>query len=171
MKKPLSGKIAFITGSARGFGFVLASKLLEAGATVVVTARNEAALASALAALKGRGEVDGLLLDVRESKSVYEAAEKIVRKFGRMDIWVNNAGYSSAAGLMAEFDPREVLDMFLVNDLGAFHGTQAALKHMSPRRSGTIVNLYGFGSKLEPATPTGLYGTTKAWVASFTRSL
>ena len=61
--------------------------------------------------------------------------------------------------------------MFLSNDLGVMYGTQAAMQHFLPRKQGLLVNIYGNGSFLRPATPTALYGTTKAWLTSFTRSL
>jgi short-subunit dehydrogenase len=72
---------------------------------------------------------------------------------------------------MIDFDPAEALDMFRANDLGTFHGTQAALKYMLPRRAGMLVNIYGAGSFLNPSSPTGLYAATKAWITSFTRTL
>jgi len=61
--------------------------------------------------------------------------------------------------------------MFLANDLGVLYCVQAVLPHMRARKSGTIVNMYGHGSILRSTSPTGLYGTTKAWLTSFTRSL
>ena len=61
--------------------------------------------------------------------------------------------------------------MFLANDMGTLYGTQAALYFMLPRQQGTLVNLYGAGSFLRPTSPTGLYGATKAWITSFTRTL
>jgi short-subunit dehydrogenase len=94
-----------------------------------------------------------------------------VQAFGKMDIWINNAGYSSAAGLMLETPPAQAIDMFLANNMGTLYGAQAALHFMSQRREGTLVNMYGNGSFLRPASPTGLYGATKAWLTSFTRSL
>lgn len=65
----------------------------------------------------------------------------------------------------------QAIDMFLANDLGTLYGSQAALHFMLERKEGTLVNLYGNGSFLRPASPTGLYGATKAWLTSFTRSL
>jgi short-subunit dehydrogenase len=73
--------------------------------------------------------------------------------------------------MMLDMDPQDALDMFLSNDLGLFYCTQAVMQHMLPRKQGLLVNIYGNGSFLRPATPTGLYGATKAWVTSFTRSL
>ncbi|HEY6073657.1 MAG TPA: SDR family oxidoreductase, partial [Anaerolineales bacterium] len=79
--------------------------------------------------------------------------------------------YSNAAGLMMDMDPQEALEMFLSNDLGVLRCTQAILHYMLPRQQGLLVNIYGNGSFLRPASPTGLYGATKAWLTSFTRSL
>ena len=61
--------------------------------------------------------------------------------------------------------------MFMSNDLGVLYCTQAIMRYMLPRKQGMMVNIYGNGSFLRPASPTGLYGTTKAWITSFTRTL
>jgi short-subunit dehydrogenase len=102
---------------------------------------------------------------------VYALARFAVQSFGQIDIWINNAGNSSAAGLMLETPPAQAIDMFLANDMGTLYGAQAALHFMKQHREGTLVNVYGNGSFLRPASPTGLYGATKAWITSFTRSL
>jgi short-subunit dehydrogenase len=73
--------------------------------------------------------------------------------------------------MMLEMDPQDALEMFLSNDLGVLQCTQAILHYMLPRKQGLLVNIYGNGSFLRPASPTGLYGATKAWVTSFTRTL
>jgi NAD(P)-dependent dehydrogenase (short-subunit alcohol dehydrogenase family) len=84
---------------------------------------------------------------------------------------VNNAGYAAGAGMLLDMPPAQAIDMFLANDMGTLYGAQAALHFMLPRKHGTLVNIYGNGSFLRPATPTALYGATKAWLTSFTRSL
>jgi NAD(P)-dependent dehydrogenase (short-subunit alcohol dehydrogenase family) len=115
--------------------------------------------------------VSGFVLDVRNEEQIYILVEDVVREFGRIDIWINNAGYSNAAGMMLDMDPQDALDMFLSNDLGVLKCTQAIMRYMLPRKQGLLVNIYGNGSFLRPASPTGLYGATKAWVTSFTRTL
>lgn len=171
MANSLTNKIVVITGSTRGFGYAIAEAMLKAGATVVISGRSQAALTNALGALEASGTVRGQRCDVREAEQVYALARFAVQAFGGIDIWINNAGYSSAAGLMVETPPEQAIDMFLANDMGTLYGSQAALHFMTQRRAGTLVNIYGNGSFLRPASPTGLYGATKAWVASFTRSL
>ncbi|MDW8278278.1 MAG: SDR family oxidoreductase [Anaerolineales bacterium] len=167
----LKNRIIVITGSTRGLGFATAKACLAAGATVVLTGRNPQAVEQALTELHSPDRTAGFLVDVRDEAQVHRLAHQTIERFGRFDIWINNAGYSSAAGMILDMNPREALDMFLANDLGALYGTQAAMSHFLPRQTGTLVNIYGNGSFLRPATPVALYGATKAWLTSFTRSL
>jgi glucose 1-dehydrogenase len=167
----IKDKVVVVTGSSRGFGFAIAESLLEAGATVAVTGRSQGVVQSTLTSLQPKGRVSGYVLDVRSEEQVYKLVEDVVAEFGRIDIWVNNAGYSNAAGMMLDMDPQDALDMFMSNDLGVLQCTQAIMRYMLPRKEGLLVNIYGNGSFLRPASPTGLYGATKAWITSFTRTL
>ncbi len=169
--RTLKNKVVVITGSTRGYGYAIAESMLEAGATVVVTGRSQQAVDRALDSLQPKGRVSRFVVDVRNEKQVYKLVEDVIQEFGRIDIWINNAGYSNAAGMMLDMNPRDALDMFLSNDLGILHCTQAIMHYMLPRKQGLLVNIYGNGSFLRPASPTGLYGATKAWMTSFTRSL
>jgi NAD(P)-dependent dehydrogenase (short-subunit alcohol dehydrogenase family) len=171
MEKLLKDKVVVITGATRGFGYAIAEAMLKAGAIVVISGRSEETLGKAIATLSGFGLVKGQICDVKEERQVYELARFAVQSFGQIDVWINNAGYSSAAGLILETPPAQAIDMFLANDMGTLYGAQAALYFMKQRREGTLVNVYGNGSFLRPASPTGLYGATKAWITSFTRSL
>ena len=167
----LKDKVVVVTGSTRGFGLAIARAFVEAGAKVVITGRSQEAVERSLNGMQAGERAAGFVLDVREEAQVHGLAKNAIEKFGHFDIWINNAGYSSAAGMLLDMDPREALDMFLTNDMGAMYGAQAAMKHFLPRKQGLLVNIYGNGSFLRPATPTALYGTTKAWLTSFTRSL
>jgi glucose 1-dehydrogenase len=154
----MKDRIVVITGSTRGFGYAIAKAMAGAGATVVISGRSERALKRAAETLGKLGQVLALRCDVREERQVYALARRVVREFGRIDVWVNNAGYSAVAGMMVDIQPKEALDMFLANDLGTLYGTRAALHFMMQRRSGTLVNVYGAGSFLRPASPTGPTG-------------
>lgn len=167
----LQNKIAVITGSTRGFGYALAAELLKAGVKVVVSGRTQPAVDKAAEELRKLGVLEGLTCDVSVPEQVYALARFAAEKFGGLDIWVNNAGYTTAAGGIIDFPPEEALTTLETNCLGTLNGTQAALAVMLPRRQGTLVNLYGRGSDLKPASPSGLYGATKAWITSFTRTL
>ena len=167
----MKDQIVVITGSTRGFGYAIAVAMLRAGAKVVVSGRSQAGLQKAIEELQGLGQVTGFTCDVREEKQVYALARRVVEQFGRIDVWINNAGYAASAGRIVDTPPQQAVDMFLSNDMGTLYGSRAALHFMEETGQGTLVNIYGNGSFLRPASPTALYGATKAWIASFTRSL
>jgi NAD(P)-dependent dehydrogenase (short-subunit alcohol dehydrogenase family) len=167
----IKDKVVVVTGSTRGFGFAIAESMLEAGAVVAITGRSQKAVEGALTSLQPKGRVSGYVVDVRNEEQVYKLVDDVLAEFGRIDVWVNNAGYSNAAGWMLDMNPQDALDMFMSNNLGVLQCTQAIMRYMLPRKEGMLVNIYGQGSFLRPASPTGLYGTTKAWLTSFTRTL
>jgi len=167
----IKDKVVVITGSTRGFGFAIAESMLEACATVAITGRSQSVVDSTLTKLQPKGRVSGFVVDVRSEEQVYKLVDDVLAEFGRIDVWVNNAGYSNAAGMMLDMNPQDALDMFMSNDLGVLQCTQAVMSYMLPRKQGLLVNIYGNGSFLRPASPTGLYGATKAWITSFTRTL
>jgi len=167
----IKDKVVVITGSTRGYGYAIAESLLEAGATVAITGRSQKAVNNSLTSLQPKGRVSGFVMDVCEEEQIYKLVEDVLKEFGQIDIWINNAGYSNAAGMMLDMNPQDALDMFMSNDLGVMRCTQAILHYMLPRKQGMLVNIYGQGSFLKPASPTGLYGASKAWMTSFTRTL
>ncbi len=167
----LKNKVIVVTGSSRGFGYAIAESFLEAGSIVAITGRSRQAVDAALSSLQPKGRVSGFVMDVREEEQVYKLVDDVIKEFGRIDIWINNAGYSNAAGMMLDMNPQDALDIFLSNDLGVLQCTQAIMKYFMPHKQGMLVNIYGQGSFLRPASPTGLYGASKAWITSFTRTL
>ena len=164
-------KVVLVTGSTRGYGYAIAESMLEAGAQVAITGRSREAVDRALENLSPKGHVRGYVLDVREEEQIYKLVDDVVAELGRIDVWVNNAGYSNAAGMVLDMNPRDALDMFLSNDMGVMMCVQAVMRYFLPRKQGMLVNIYGNGSFLRPASPTGLYGASKAWMTSFTRTL
>src|SRR5512135_2841851 len=98
----MKNKIVVITGSTRGFGYAIAEAMLKAGATVIISGRSQDALEKALQSLRSLGNVKGMLCDVREEQQVYAMAQRVVEEHERIDVWVNNAGYSASAGMMLD---------------------------------------------------------------------
>ncbi len=157
-----------ITGSTRGFGRATAQVLHDRGGRVVVSGRRQEDVDRVVTEL---GEpAAGLACDVSDADQVYALSRFAVERNGRIDVWINNAGVSPLPGAVLDFPPETAEAVFRVNCLGTLHGTHAAMHHMRQQGSGTIVNLYGRGSDLRPASPSGLYGATKAWITSFTRT-
>jgi 3-hydroxybutyrate dehydrogenase len=140
---PLAGKHALVTGASRGIGAACARALLLRGARVTLAGRDLPALQAVqeeLGALAAAGEVAISVLDVRDEDLVHAGFADAVRRFGRIDILINNAGQAQAAPF-AKTDSALWQRMLDVNLTGAFHCTQAALPGMLEAGWGRIVNL------------------------------
>jgi NAD(P)-dependent dehydrogenase (short-subunit alcohol dehydrogenase family) len=104
----LEGKVAVITGSGRGLGLAIAQAYAREGAAVVLASRSSVALAEAAAALERQGaRVSWHATDVGDLEQVKALAEHAVKTFGKIDIWVNNAGYGGVYGPTAAIDPQD----------------------------------------------------------------
>jgi NAD(P)-dependent dehydrogenase (short-subunit alcohol dehydrogenase family) len=171
MLNKLDGKVVVVTGSTRGFGFAIAQELLQAGAKVVVSGRSQANVDRAVNELRMPGKVVGFACDVSKPEDVNRLASKAIQWGKQIDIWINNAGYAPQAGGIVDFPPEQAVQTVNTNCLGCYYGSQTALAVMQPTKGAVLVNIYGRGSDLKPASPSGLYGATKAWITSFTRTL
>jgi gluconate 5-dehydrogenase len=170
----LSGRTAIVTGGGKGIGRQMAAGLAEAGADIVVCARDAARCEEAAAELEQLGvHALGLGCDVRDSEQVQAVVGRTVADFGGVDILVNNAG--TVWGASPEEMPLEgwqkVVD---VNLTGVFLFSQAAGRVMIDRDGGVIVNIAsvaGFRSGPPAIMNTIAYNATKGGVISFTRDL
>ncbi len=169
----LQGRTAVVTGGYRGLGLAFARGLAEAGADVVIGARDEAASATAaqtLAEETGRTVV-GIRLDVADRSSAERAVATAVAATGRLDILVNNAGacFHRPALDVPEDEWRQVFD---TNVHGLWLMSQAAGRHFADQSSGTIVNIGSISAQIvnrpqwQPA-----YNASKAAVHQLTKSL
>lgn len=134
----LKNKIVVITGSGRGFGRVLAETFQKEGAQVVLSSNEPEILAAAAQELN----CPSIIADVTKEEDVQKLAAFAVEKFGRIDIWVNNAGIWVPHGPIEEIDFAVMKKMTDVNLFGLAYGSKAALIQMKkqPER-GTIVNI------------------------------
>jgi NAD(P)-dependent dehydrogenase (short-subunit alcohol dehydrogenase family) len=162
--------VAVVTGASRGLGRAVAVALAEAGAAVVVAARDRRALevTAGLVARAGPRAVT-IPTDVARYREVEALMDGAVQQLGRLDVVVNNAGVARVAPL-AELDPddwRHVLD---VNLTGVFHGCRAAAKHLIAQRAGKVINLASVLGAVGLAGYTA-YGASKGGVIALTRTL
>jgi hypothetical protein len=161
-----NAKVWFITGASRGLGLELARAALERGDAVVATARKPEAVEAAL------GKNERLLavgLDVNNEHQANTVATEAIRRFGRIDVLFNNAGYG-LLGAVEESSAKEVEDIFATNVFGLLNVTRAVLPHMRRERSGLIVNVSSIGGY--SAYPGwGVYGATKFAVEGLTEAL
>lgn len=166
----LNGKIAVITGAARGIGAATAMKFAVEGAKLVLVDLNMEEMNKVLGEIKQQGaEAIGIEVDVTERKEVAQLIETTINHYGRIDILVNNAGITQDAKLtkMTELEWDHVID---VNLKGVFNVAQEAAKVMIEQKSGVILNassvigIYGnFGQTNYAASKWGINGMTKSW--------
>jgi len=168
----LSGKVAIVTGSARGIGRAIALKLAEVGADVVVNDIAAAAdslesVATEIRALQR--QVLAVTADVSSKDDVNRLVDAAAKTFGHIDILVNNAGVTRDQLLMRMTD--EEWDTVLNIDLkSAFLCTRAVLRHMLRQRSGRIVSIASVVGIIGNAGQAN-YAAAKAGVIAFTRSV
>jgi NAD(P)-dependent dehydrogenase (short-subunit alcohol dehydrogenase family) len=161
-------QIWFITGSSRGLGWDLVSAALEAGDSVVATARRPEQLAPLVEQYGDR--VLPVALDVTDGAAAQAAIAAAVRHFGRIDVLVNNAGYANIAPI--ETAPEEDFRrQFETNFWGVYHVTKAALPVLKRQGSGIIVQFSSVGGRVGGNAGLGSYQAAKFAVDGFTRVL
>jgi 3-oxoacyl-[acyl-carrier protein] reductase len=167
--KTLEGRVAIVTGASRGIGRAVAASLSEAGATVLLGARDADKLAEVVAEIAARGgRARALCLDIARRESVEACFQAALEEHGRLDILVNNAGITRDT-LLLRMKPEQWDEVIATNLTGAFHCTQAALRPMLKARYGRIVNVTSVvglmgnaGQANYAASKAGLLGFTKA---------
>ncbi len=166
----LSGKVALITGAARGIGAACAGQLAAAGARVLINARSaDGAAAELLSELQqAGGQAELCLFDVADSAAINAAFEQIRSEHGRLDILVNNAGKRND-GLALRMNDEQWDDVLRVNLDGVFFCCRAALSLMR-QQGGSIVNIASVAAFAGSAGQVN-YSAAKAGVVGLTRSL
>ena len=165
----LQGKTAIVTGGGTGIGKGVARALAREGASVVIASRNAAVLEAAAAEIREEGgQVVAVGADVTDEAQVEALFAETDRRFGRLDLLVNNSGAFEFAPL-DEMTLDQWWRLLDVNMTGVFLCTRAALRRMKRQSGGRIVNV-GSISATKPRVGQAGYGATKAAVISLTRA-
>jgi NAD(P)-dependent dehydrogenase (short-subunit alcohol dehydrogenase family) len=168
--KEFRGRVAFVTGGARGIGYAIAQALLEQGMKVMIADVNEAALEAAKQSLAELGDVEAVVCDVADASAVVRASEEVIRRFGRVHVLVNNAGVV-IGGVPGSFDLDDWRWIVDVNLMGVVYGVEAFVPLIKAHgEGGFIVNtasMAGHGGL--PAL--GPYSATKFAVVGYSESL
>jgi NAD(P)-dependent dehydrogenase (short-subunit alcohol dehydrogenase family) len=163
----MTSKVWFITGSSKGFGRVWAEAALARGDRVAATARDAGTLADLVA--KYGDNIAAIKLDVTDKKAVDAAIAEAHKRFGRLDVVINNAGYGHF-GAIEEVSEQEARDQIETNVFGALWVTQAALPIMRSQGSGHFLQVSSIGGVA--AFPIlGLYHASKWALEAFSDSL
>lgn len=169
MEIHLKNKVAVVTGGTAGIGLAVAEVFAREGAAVAICSRNEARVTEALAYLKSKGlDVYGAAVDVADRESLFTFADQVEAKFGRIDVWVSNAGILIEKKIIdtPETQWRQILD---INLTSVYYGGLIAADKFK-QHGGVLINAASFAS-LMPSVGSGAYAATKAAIANMTRTL
>ncbi|MEX0409018.1 SDR family NAD(P)-dependent oxidoreductase [Aquibium sp. LZ166] len=172
----LKGKVALVTGAASGLGLAISEALAEAGAHVVLTDMDGAALDRVCPGVaKAGGRAETLVLDVSDRAAVRAAVDEVAARHGSLDVMVANAGVSAGPGYLTETGQINAVDdaqwdrVLGINLTGVFASVQAAAKHMKRQRGGRIVAVASVAGLKSEVMCGYAYTATKAAVVNLVR--
>jgi NAD(P)-dependent dehydrogenase (short-subunit alcohol dehydrogenase family) len=172
--KVLQHRSALITGGSRGLGFEIARHYLEAGASLMICARNEEVLEQSASELKqwaGPGQsVAARRADVSDPEDAAWLVDEAYLEFGRLDILVNNAGVAGPSGTLESVDWEAWTRALKINLLGSVLMCRAVLPHFKRAKRGKIIQLSG-GGATNPLPNLSAYAASKAAVVRFVETL
>lgn len=162
-------RTCMVTGASRGIGLATARRFAQAGFDLVIAARGATELEAAAGEVRKLGAgVEALPVDISTPAAAAELVDVAVRRFGRIDVLVNNAGNAPLTPIERMSD--EAFNECLhVNVSAVFFATRAAWPVMRDQGGGVIVNVSSMAS-LDPFQGFGVYGACKAWVNLFTHA-
>jgi len=171
--RPLAGKVAFVTGGARGIGAAIVRRLARDGAAVAFTYSSSASPAETLVAdiAASGGKALALQADSADAVALTQAVDRAARELGRLDILVNNAGVA-IAGELSSFALADFDHTLNVNVRAVFVATQAAVRHMGQGGAyGRVITIGSTNSDRVPWAGFSVYGMSKAAIVGLTKGL
>jgi 3-oxoacyl-[acyl-carrier protein] reductase len=166
-----AGKVALITGAARGIGEAIALTLAREGAAVVVTDIDSEGIQRVTQEIEKLGhQAKAIQADVSQRAEVKRLVSEAVAAFGKVDILVNNAGIIRR-GAFVEHDPQDWEKVLGVNLGGTFNCSQEVAPLMIKHGSGKIINISSIAGKVGDLASAPSYGTSKGAINTFTMSL
>ena len=165
----LKNRTAIITGGAQGFGFAISKRLIQSGATVIIWDIDEAT------AKKAEKEIDSKnfsyqIVDVTDFDKIEKAIKDLEKNFGKIDIFVNNAGMTGMNAKVWEYPIAEWKKVIELDLNSAFYCCKAIVPHMIKNNYGRIVNIASIAGK-EGNPNASAYSSAKAGVIGLTKSL
>ena len=162
----IQDKVIVITGGTKGLGYELAKSALKEGAKVIISGRESV---STEIVAKELGVI-GISADISDEAQVKKLAEEALENFGRIDIWINNAGIWFPWAELEKTDVSNLRQMLEVNLLGTIFGSRQAAVYMKKQKSGVIVNIISTTGLNGRAGSSG-YAASKSGVIGFSKSI
>ena len=170
-----AGKVAVITGASRGLGAGMAAHFAGSGLHLGLCARHRPALAARTRPRAHDGFVEAAetpvlaAVDVTDPAALDRFAHEVVARFGRIDLWVNNAGLLGPIAPLALADPAAVARTVEVDVVGVLHGSAVFARHVRGRPGGGVLVNVSSGAASTPYEGWAAYGASKAAVDQLTR--
>jgi NAD(P)-dependent dehydrogenase (short-subunit alcohol dehydrogenase family) len=166
----LKGRVAVVTGGARGIGYAVAERVLRSGGSVSLWDIDAAKLKDAGTRLSGLGAVATNSLDLTEDAAVQGATQDTIARFGKIDILINNAGITGGNAPTWELDPKAWRRVIEVNLVAPYLTSRSIVPHMREHGYGRIVNIASVAGK-EGNPNASHYSASKAGLIGLTKSL
>lgn len=170
-----TNKCVVITGSTRGIGRGLAREFLKRGHSVMISGRSQqsvdAALPDAQTYITGDAKVAGQPCDISDLAQVQALWDAAITAFGRVDVWINNAGAINVIRAIGELTEEDMTDVPMTNLVGQMNGCRVALNGMTEQGHGALYTFEGFGSDGAKSDGMSVYGASKFGVRYFSKSL
>ena len=168
-KYNFNDRVAIITGGAQGFGLAITKKIIQSGGKVIIWDIDNDAIAKAKKEINS-DNFSFQLVDVTEFKAIELAAKEIEIKFGKIDIFVNNAGITGINAKVWEYPLDEWKKVIELDLNSTFYCCKAIVPHMLKNNYGRIINIASIAGK-EGNPNASAYSTAKAGVIGLTKSL
>lgn len=161
-----------ITGSTGGIGHGLALEFLKRDHQVIINGRSGKAVSKTISELEKQGkDVLGVPGDVCEESTFHSIIVQALARYGKIDIWINNAGIPQAYKFFHELDSSDIERLVSVNITALMLGTKMAINLFKKQGYGLVLNMEGLGSNGRMMKKLSLYGTSKRAVQYFTKSV
>ena len=169
IKFNLNDRVAIITGGAQGFGFAIAERFISSGAKVIIWDIDENECKKAISKINSK-DFSFQIVDVRQIKEVESKLKEVEKKFGKIDIFINNAGVAGMNTTVEEYPIEEWNKVINLNLNAVFYCCKAVVPFMVKNDYGRIVNIASIAGK-EGNPNASAYSTSKAGVIGLTKSL
>ena len=167
----LAGKVAWVHGAYGAVGLSIAQELVRAGAYVVLSGRDPAALEEAARQSGTREQAEALALDISRDQDVFAAAEQLESRLGHVDILVNSAGVNPSKRHFRDLSIADWKNTVDVNLSGMFYTCQATLKGMRQRKDGVIINISSWTGRFAAYFSGPAYASTKRATLALTEAI
>ncbi len=168
----LNERVIVVTGSTRGIGRAIAEACAKEGARVVVCSRQKSSVKETLHTFKKEAwQVSGITTDVSVKGDLEKLFQHAIETWGRIDVWINNAGLSGGFRPLQEVSREEIRALVDVNLTAVLNACRIVIPYFIKRGGGILINMNGKGGRGDPSPFLATYSATKAAITNLSKSL